>query len=477
LRTADGGLGVGNRAKVNRVRVDAPPWRSWRTKSRAARAIRFVETFCRIPSGANAGSLLKLAPYQREGLERVLADGNRIAGWQIPRGNAKSTLWAAVGLWAVSDPPDAPQVPLVAFNSIQAQRTLFRPMRAMVEASAELSDRLVLYMGSNDRRIWSPWNNGELLPLAADVERLQGLNPTVALIDETQTVSPEVYAAILQGAGKRPESLVLAIGTPAPGADASALFALREAAGSGASVAWVEFAAPAGCAVDDREAWRTANPAIGAGILHDDVLAAELAIVSEAEFRCYRLGQWVAATVASWLPQGAWDACETVPAPDEGAEVTVALAGTWGTSQAIVGATPDGAVFLAWGAETATDDELAEVVAAAMERWDVTRVVFPPQTRTRLFERLDEGGVPVEIWDHKLDATSAAEWRRAIIEGRFAHDHDPMLAAHVAATVAKSTPDGGLRLVAGDGPADACRAARLAWWSATAQTEAFAAIY
>jgi phage terminase large subunit-like protein len=436
-----------------------------------------VETFCRVPSGHNAGQLLRLARYQKDGLEEVLAGGARIAGWQIPRGGGKSTLWAAIGLWALCDPPDSPQVPLVAFNGIQAQRTLFRPMRSMVDSSPELAARVVTYMGSSDRRMWSPWNNGELLPLSADVERLQGLNPTVALIDEAQTVTPEVYAAILQGAGKRPQSLVLAIGTPAPGAESSALFMLRERAASGAAVRWVEFAAPAGCALDDRAAWRKANPAIGAGLLHDDVLAAELPIVSEAEFRCYRLGQWVRVTVASWLPEGAWDACEHVDAPDPGAEVTVALAGTWGTSQTVVVATAEGTVALAWAADVATDDDLAGVIEAACERWHVRRIVFPPQTRTRLYGRLFDQGAPVECWDAKAEVASSTEWRRAIIERRVAHDHDPLLAAHVSATVARTTASGGLRLVAGDGAADGCAAARMAWWTATTAELAEPAIY
>jgi len=474
----DPGVGRAQTAKVRRVATGKPPWRAWKTRSRAGRAIRFVESFCRVPSGHNAGQLIRLARYQKDGLEEVLAGGARIAGWQIPRGGGKSTLWAAIGLWALCDPPDSPQVPLIAFNGIQAQRTLFRPMRSMVDASPDLSARVITYMGSSDRRMWSPWNNGELLPLAADVERLQGLNPTVALIDECQTVTPEVYAAVLQGAGKRPESLVLAIGTPAPGAEGSALFQLREAAASGAAVRWVEFAAPAGCALDDRAAWKIANPAIAAGLLHDDVLAAELPIVSEAEFRCYRLGQWVRVTVASWLPEGAWDACETVPAPEAGERVCVALAGTWGTSQAVVAATAEGVVGLAWASETATDDDLAEVIGRAAERWQLSTVVFPPQTRTRLFARLATLGLPVEVWDAKADVTSSTEWRRAIIERRVAHDHDPLLARHVAATVGRTTTSGGLRLVAADGgAADACTAARMAWWTATTVEVLEPAIY
>src|SRR5262245_63790841 len=111
-----GGSELGERRSARDLRADRskPPWRAWRTRNRHARAIRFVETYCRIPSGAGAGKPLQLARYQREALEELLAPNVRTGGLQIPRGNAKSTTWAAVGLWAVCDADDAPQVPLVA---------------------------------------------------------------------------------------------------------------------------------------------------------------------------------------------------------------------------------------------------------------------------------------------------------------------------------------------------------------------------
>ena len=135
----------------------------------------------------------------------------------------------------------------------------------------------------------------------------------------------------------------------------------------------------------------------------------------------------------------------------------------------IVGATPDGALFVAWAGDAATDDELATVFAQAADRWQVLEVVVAPRQRGDLVARLAES-LPVEVWPNRVDleVASATEWRRAIIEGRVAHDHHPLLAEHVGASVAKSTTDGSLRLVPPeDGrPVDAARAARMAWWRA-----------
>lgn len=478
------GSSLGERRAALDTKVDRsrPPWRAWRTRSRAARCIRFVETYCRIPSGIGAGEPMTLHRYQRAELESVLADGVRTGGVSIARGNAKSTLWAAVGLWAVCDHEDAPVVPLIAHDSLQARRTLYRPCQQMVRKSDELAARLVVYTSNADRRIWSPWNDGELLPLPADVDRLQGLNPTVALVDEAETVAPAVWHSVVQGAGKRDASLVLAIGTPAPGAQDSALFDLRERAREGAAVAWVEYAARAGCAIDDRREWRRANPAIDAGILRVDVLEGELRTVPEDLFRLYRLGQWIDVAMTSWLPVGALEACPRVEVPPDGSPVVLALAGTWTSSIALVGCTVDGAAFLAWADETATDDDLELVLAAADERWQVLELVVAARTRSALVRRLQDGGYPVEVWPHRtdLEVASATEWRRAIVEGRFAHDHAPVLVEQIGNLVGKSTPDGSLTLAAPDDgrPVDAGRAARMAWWRAVQESAAAApAIY
>ena len=94
------GAGYGNAAK--RVETTTPgPWKSWRTKSRAARCIRFVETYCVPPKGYGAGKPLQLARFQKAWLEEVLSGGLTSAGMLVPRGNGKSTLLAAVSLWGV----------------------------------------------------------------------------------------------------------------------------------------------------------------------------------------------------------------------------------------------------------------------------------------------------------------------------------------------------------------------------------------
>ncbi len=88
-----------------------------------------------------------------------------------------------------------------------------------------------------------------------------------------------------------------------------------------------EFAAPAGCELDDEAAWAVANPALG-DFLHADALRANLKTLRESSFRRYRLNQWVQDDDA-WLPADMWSACaEPRPVPD-GAEVVLALDGSF----------------------------------------------------------------------------------------------------------------------------------------------------
>ena len=98
-------------------------------------------------------------------------------------------------------------------------------------------------------------------------------------------------------------------------------------------------------------------------------------------------------------------------------------------------------------------------------------MVVAPRIRTNLVQRLG-ADFEVSVWSSGVDleVTSATEWRRAIVEGRVAHDHDPVLEAHVSATVIRSTADGQLRLTGPDDgkPVDAARAARMAWSRADA---------
>jgi phage terminase large subunit-like protein len=168
-----------------------------------------------------------------------------------------------------------------------------------------------------------PRTDSVFMALPADPGSLQGWDPSMALVDELHVVTDDTFEAISARAGKRDRSLLLAISTPPKVGDDGVMRRLvdhgRE--GTDPSFYFTEFAAPAGCALDDEASWAVANPALD-DFLHRDALRVTLPPkMRENAFRRYRLGQWVGVD-AAWLPDGAWAACTdaTRSIPD-GAEV------------------------------------------------------------------------------------------------------------------------------------------------------------
>jgi phage terminase large subunit-like protein len=245
----------------------------------------------------------------------------------IPAGNGKSTLAAAIGLYGLlGDGVEGAQVLVVASDERLA-KIIFRTAKRMVELDRELSDRVQVFAD----HLLEPHTDSVFMALPADPGSLQGWDPSMALVDELHVVTDDTYEAMAARAGKRDRSLLLAISTPPKAGDDGVMLRLVDhgRAGEDPSFFFREYAAPAGCALDDEAAWATANPALH-DFLHADALRATLPPkMRENAFRRYRLGQWVG-TDAAWLPDGAWAACTdaTCSIPD-GVEVVLAFDGSF----------------------------------------------------------------------------------------------------------------------------------------------------
>lgn len=95
--------------------------------------------------------------------------------------------------------------------------------------------------------------------------------------------------------GKRRSSLTLCIGTPSPYGSDSVMWDLRASMMGDPEnplTTFTEYAAPAGCNLDDKDAWALANPALGTFLFADAMRAGLPPTTREATFRRARLGQW-----------------------------------------------------------------------------------------------------------------------------------------------------------------------------------------
>jgi len=439
------------------VDTSAGPWRAWRTSTRSARCIRFIETYCSAPKGYGAGKPLKLAEFQKEWLRTVLDGEISAAAMLVPRGNGKSTLLAAVALWALfdDDADGAPQIPVVAATLNQAKRAVFAQAVAMVNKEPLLGDRSVIFSGVGTERIEA--NGGELFPIAADSSGLQGLDPSLAVCDELGFIDAESWDSLLLAAGKRPRSLTVGIGTPGFDRD-NALWALEQRVIEGQALPgfhFTSFRAEPGCRIDDESQWAVANPALAAGFMRIGALRTAAAMSLEAHFRIFRLGQWVDG-VESWLGADArklWDAL-TDPFP------LTPKAPTWvgvdiglkRDSSAVVACQirPDGRRHVTARIWTPTPDgRLDATDVMAHLRWlcdgfDVRSIAFD----NRFFDvpaqmLLDEGLPMLEVPQSPERMTPIVgathdELKRA----RVTHDNDPAFGAHVTAAVTRMNERG-----------------------------------
>jgi phage terminase large subunit-like protein len=336
------------------------------------------------------------------------------------------------------------------------------------------------------------WNSGVLQTLPADDTKLQGLNPTLAIIDEAEEVPLSVLAALEDRLGKRAEAVVLAIGTPGNTTD-SALATVRDLVAGGADYRMTEYGAPLDADPYDPATWHQANPALAAGILGVEAIERDVGKLRAAKphvqallmrrFRMYRLGQWLQTAPAdAWLPAGAWDDCRTVPPPEVGTAVVLGLDGTYRRSTAIVGAdVGTGAIFLLWAGELADDHEVVEVMQRAIDRYNVVEVSYYPTIRPTLMAELDRRGLPMREWSttptEEARVTNAL-WQ-AIAEGTLAHDGSELLREHFENVGHRDGPKGTvLRRVHSEGRwIDAAMAARMAWARAQPWIRAEGVVY
>ena len=146
----------------------------------------------------------------------------------------------------------------------------------MVELHPDLESRVQQYADA----LTVPARGSSFQVLPAVPKRLEGLDFTLAIVDEAGRVDQEVYEVVALATGKQAASVVLAIGTPGPELDQTVLGRLRAHAidhPDDPSLVWREHSA-AGFEdhpVDCDHCWELANPALG-DFLAEDGLAAVL---------------------------------------------------------------------------------------------------------------------------------------------------------------------------------------------------------
>lgn len=176
--------------------------------------------------------------------------------------------------------------------------------------------------------------------------------------------------------------------------------------------------------------------------------------VSEAEFRRFWLNQPVS-MAGSWLPYGAWDAIVDRRAVPDGADVVLALDGSFNgdtTGVVIVSVEehPHVAVLQAWERPDGVPDwrvpvaDVEEAIRAAALKWRVLEVTADPFRWQRSLEALDAEGLPItEFPQNATRMTPATKaFFNAVVDKTITQSGDLMLARHISNAVLKEDSRG-----------------------------------
>ena len=436
----------GNKGKLLNQQVPLPF--APRTEVESERFLKFCERFVRTPKGTGAKQVFRPRDWQMDIVRDILDSGANTVGIMLPRGQGKTTLNAAVALYVFFTWGEAANVVCVATDERQAA-LLFNAARRMVELCEDLSSRCYVYAD----KLVLPLTDSTFQVLPASPAALEGLEFVYAVVDEAGVVRRDVFEVVQLAQGKRERSVLVAMGTPGPDPNDQVLVDLRNhhlARPDDPALRWREYSA-AGFEdhpVDCRHCWELANPALN-DFLHEKAVVAMLPpMTREATFRRARLCQFASDTDGAFLPPGVWEGLSTGNGIPDGADVVIALDGSFSDDTtallaATVSPTPHFDTVQVWQRPSGDDTyrvpvaEVEQTIRDCCRRWRVAEICADPFRWTRTMQALEAEKLPVVEFPHSPARLTAAttDLYAAAVNGRLSHSGERQLAEHVAAAV------------------------------------------
>jgi phage terminase large subunit-like protein len=289
----------------------------------------------------------------------------------------------------------------------------------------------------------------------------RGLSGDDVILDEAFALQPGHLGALIPTLSARPNPQIL-YGSSAGLADSAVLRNIRDRGRKGGdpSLVYVEFCAPQGgcaqpmcehapgtdgCALDDVENWRLANPALGKRISVEYVAAERRALPPE-EFARERMGWWDEPLGDAPISLDKWLACIDPESKRTGACVigldvspslrsaAVAMAG-WRTDGLPHGELVKHEPGVDWLAETLAGYVKAKRPAAVVGHGTAQLKALVPS--------LEAAGVTVTLLADGDMAAACSQLQSEVAEGGFRHLGDPILADALGNAASKPVGDGG----------------------------------
>lgn len=289
----------------------------------ASKPCRFIELLPHI-KGPKAGEAIILEPWQVFIITTIFGwvnkDGKRRfrrVYIEVPRGNGKSALSSAIGLYMLcADGEGGAEVYSFATTRDQA-KIVFGDAQQMARRTSGLKTHFGLEVNAHNINVLKTASKFEAL--SAEGSTLDGLNTHFACIDELHAHKTRaVYDVVETSIGKRDQSLLWVI-TTAGTNRAGICYEVRgfvvkilTKAAKDESQFGIIFG------LDDGDDWTTeaslikANPNWGVSVMPDVLLPLQAKAMSmpsaSSNFRTKHINEWVNADTV-WMDMRSWDAC------------------------------------------------------------------------------------------------------------------------------------------------------------------------
>jgi phage terminase large subunit-like protein len=303
-------------------------------RTRGEKVCEFIEKYCRVPEGDLVGQPVHLEDFQRRFILEVYDNpgGTHTGILSIGRKNGKTALIACLLLAHVCGPEAVHNSQIVSGAQSKEQAgVLFELARKMIALEPML--RKVTRVQPSIKRIIGLTRNVTYKALAAEGKTAHGLSPLIAILDEVGQIegpTDKFVTAITTAQGAYRNPLLLVISTQAArDTDLLSTWIDSQAAANDPHVVCHVHAAPdPDCALDDRQAWAAANPALGVFRSIADVEKqarnAILMPANEPDFRNLTLNQRVE-TLSPFVSKSIWKANGAPSGPITGRKVWAGL--------------------------------------------------------------------------------------------------------------------------------------------------------
>lgn len=348
--------------------------------TRGERAIRWIETHCRVPEGKDIGKPIKLRPWQRKVVGGLYSSRTRMAIISFGRKNGKTALAAMLLLLNLVGPEAKANGQLYSAAQSREQAAILFALAAKI---VRLSPTLHPFVAIRDtaKQLFCPQLGTLYRALSAEVKTSYGLSPVFIVHDELGQVRgprSELYEALETATGAQEEPMSVVISTQAP-TDADLLSMLIDDAATGAdpTVKLFLYSAPDNLDPFSQKAMKAANPAFGdflnAVQVKKQAEDARRMPSREASYRNLVLNQRVNQT-SPFISRTVWASCHAAARDLTGREVYMGL-------------------------DLSSRNDLTALVAIARDPdgvWDVIPYFFAPAVG--LAERAARDRAPYDLW-------------------------------------------------------------------------------